>query len=162
MASGKKNKKASDDPNARTVCTNRKARHLYEILDEVDCGIQLCGSEVKSIRNNKISIEEAYARAMNGEVWLLNCDISEYPQAAMFNHERRRKRKLLLRRREIEKFAEYGERNGLTLVPLSVFFARGYVKVRLGLCKGKKRHDKRETLKKQEHRREMDAALRKK
>ncbi|MCA9086764.1 MAG: SsrA-binding protein, partial [Planctomycetaceae bacterium] len=93
-------------------------------------------------------------------VWLLNCDIAEYPQAAMFNHERRRKRKLLLKRREIQKFAETGEKQGLTLIPLSIFFSRGYVKVRLGLCKGRKIHDKRENLKKQEHRREMDAALR--
>lgn len=159
MCAQKKNQK-NDDPNSRTVCSNRRARHEYEILDTVDCGVQLCGSEVKSIRDNKVSIEEAYARAVNGEVWLLNCDIAEYPQAAMFNHERRRKRKLLLKRREIQKFAETGEKQGLTLIPLSIFFSRGYVKVRLGLCKGRKIHDKRENLKKQEHRREMDAALR--
>ena len=124
--------------------SKRKARHEYEVLDEINCGIQLFGSEVKSIRNNKIVIEDAYARVDNSEVWLVNADIAEYPQATMYNHERRRKRKLLLQRREIRKFAEAGESQGLTLVPLSVFFARGFVKVKLGLCRGRKRHDKRE------------------
>jgi SsrA-binding protein len=160
---GKKAKKqaANDDPNSRSVCQNRKARHEYDILDDIDCGIQLSGSEVKSIRNNKISIEEAYARVEGSEVWLINCDIAEYAQASIVNHDRRRKRKLLLRRREIRKFAEGGEQQGLTLIPLAVFIRRGFVKVRLGLCRGRKLHDKRDRLKKQVDRREMDVALRK-
>lgn len=151
----------NEDPNERIVCQNRKARHEYEVLDTVDCGIQLLGSEVKSIRNNKVSIEEAFARVMNNEVWLIDSDIAEYPQATMYNHERKRKRKLLLHRKEIRKFAETGEHNGLTLVPLSLFLARGFVKVRLGLCRGRKVHDKRQKLKQQTHRREMDAAMKK-
>ena len=92
-------------------------------------------------------------------MWLINSDIAEYPQATMYNHERRRKRKLLLQRREIRKFAEAGENQGLTLVPLSVYIARGFIKVKLGLCRGRKMHDKRENLKKQAHKREMDAAI---
>jgi len=155
-----KKKAASEDPNSRIVCRNRKARHEYEILDEIDCGIQLNGSEVKSIRNNKISIDESHARVEGNEVWLINCDIAEYAQASIVNHDRRRKRKLLLHRREIRKFAEGGEQQGLTLVPLAVMFRRGFVKVQLGLCRGRKLHDKRDRLKKQDARREMDAAIR--
>ncbi|APZ95390.1 SsrA-binding protein SmpB [Fuerstiella marisgermanici] len=158
MAAQKKSKNA-EDPNSRTVCRNRKARHEYDVLDEIDCGVQLYGSEVKSIRNSKISIDEAYGRVDGDEVWLVNADIAEYPQATIFNHERRRKRKLLLHRREIRKFAEGGEQKGLTLVPLAVFITRGFIKVKLGLCKGRKLHDKRENLKKQQHRREMEAAI---
>lgn len=159
MAGKKKNKKTAEDPNERIVCRNRKARHEYEILDEIDCGVQLYGSEVKSIRNSKVVIEDAYARAVDGEVWMINADIAEYPQATLFNHERRRKRKLLLHRREIKKFAEAGEQQNLTLVPLQIFIARGFIKVKLGLCRGRKLHDKRENLKQKDHRREMDAAL---
>lgn len=161
MAGKKPSKKASaDDPNSRTVCQNRKARHEYDVLDQIDCGIQLYGSEVKSVRNNKVSIDEAYARVEGNEVWLVNCDIAEYPQATIVNHDRRRKRKLLLHRHEIRKFAESGEQQGLTLIPLAVLIRRGFIKVRLGLCRGRKLHDKRERLKKQADRREMDAALR--
>lgn len=158
MAASKKPSK--DDPNTRVVCSNRRARHEYDVLDEIDCGIVLHGSEVKSIRNNKISIEEAYARVDNGEVWLIGVDIAEYPQATMYNHERRRNRKLLLKRREIRKFAEPADHEGLTLIPLSVFFANGRVKVRLGLCRGRKVHDKRERMKEQADRREMREARR--
>ena len=154
MSSNKK-KADKDDPKSRVVCMNRKARHEYDVLDEIECGIVLLGSEVKSIRNNKVSIDESYARVDGGEVWLIGVDIAEYAQATMFNHERRRKRKLLLNRREIRKFAETGENEGLTLIPLSVFFSNGYVKVSLGLCKGRKLHDKRQRMKEQDDRREM-------
>lgn len=159
MAAQKKKKKPVEDANSRVVCRNRKAKHEYEILDQVNCGIQLFGSEVKSVRNNKVVIEDAYARVERGEVWLVNSDIAEYPQATMYCHERRRKRKLLLHKREIRKFAEGGEQKGLTLVPLSVFISRGFIKVKLGLGKGRKFHDKRENLKQQAHKREMQAAL---
>jgi len=163
MAGSKSGKKkgAAEDPNSRTVCQNRKARHEYDVLDEIDCGVQLYGSEVKSIRNNKVSINESYARVEGNEVWLIDCDIAEYPQATIVNHDRKRKRKLLLHRREIRKFAESGEQQGLTLIPLSVLIRRGFVKVRLGLCRGRKVHDKRDRLKKQADRREMDAAMKK-
>ncbi|MEI7700776.1 MAG: SsrA-binding protein SmpB [Planctomycetia bacterium] len=155
----KKNSKSDvSDTDRVIVCTNRRARHEYDVLDELDCGMVLTGSEVKSVRNNKITIEEAYARVDNGEVWLVDCDIAEYAQASIFNHERQRKRKLLMNRREIRKFAEAAENDGLTLVPLAVFFQRGFVKLRLGLCKGRRQHDKRERMKEASDRREMRSA----
>jgi SsrA-binding protein len=155
------NKKSDNrDPNSQTVARNRRAHHEYEILDEIECGIVLTGSEVKSIRNGKISIEEAYGRMRNGELWLIGCDISEYPQANLMNHDPDRARKLLVRKRELEKFAAAAEQKGLTLVPLTVYFSRGFVKVRLAVAKGRKLHDKREVLKRKEDVREMrNAAL---
>jgi len=155
-------KKADDrDIQATTVCRNRRARYEYEILEELDCGVVLVGSEVKSIRNGKISIEEAYARIFNGELWLVDCDIAEYPQANLMNHVAKRTRKLLLRKRELEKVAEAATHKGLTLVPLAVYFSRGFVKVRLAVAKGRKLHDKREVLRRKEDAREMrNATLR--
>ena len=156
---GKKKKAKNDDPNSRTVCRNRKARHLYDILDELECGIVLKGSEVKSIRNNKISIDEAYARVRDGEVWLMGCDIAEYPQATVMNHEPRRPRKLLLHKREVNKFAETADHQGLTLIPLAVYFTRGIVKVKLAVAIGRKLHDKRDKIKKQSDKQEMRRAM---
>ena len=160
MAKAKKKQNKGEDPNSRIVCRNRRARHDYEILETLECGIELRGSEVKSIRNNKISIEEAYARVENNEVWLLNADISEYPQATVMNHEPRRPRKLLLKKREINKFAETAQHDGLTLVPLQVHFNRGLVKVMLAIAKGRKLHDKRDKLKARSDNREMRNAMR--
>lgn len=151
-------KKKDDGQNRTIVCTNRRARHEYDVLDEIDCGIVLSGSEVKSIRNNKITIEEAYARVDNHEVWLVDCDIAEYAQASIYNHARQRKRKLLLNRREIRKVIETADNEGLTLIPLTVFFERGFVKIRLGVCKGRKLHDKRQKMKEQDANREMREA----
>ena len=153
-----KSSKDSSGPERQIVCSNRRARHEYDVLDEIDCGIVLTGSEVKSIRNNKISIEEAYARVDDHEVWLVDCDIAEYAQASIYNHARQRKRKLLLNRREIRKYVEAAESDGQTLIPLAVFFQRGLVKIRLGLCKGRKVHDKRQKLKEQDARKEMREA----
>ena len=102
----KKKKKQDDDPNSKHVCTNRKARHEYDIVDELECGIALLGSEVKSIRNAKISIEEAYGRVRDGELWLVGANINEYPQANLMNHEPKRTRKLLVQKLELHKFAE--------------------------------------------------------
>jgi SsrA-binding protein len=149
------------DAKGEIVCRNRRARHEYDILDQMECGIALTGSEVKSIRNHKMSIEEAYARLEDGEVWLLQADIAQYPQANVMNHDPRRARKLLLKKREIAKFAESAGQQGLTLVPLDVHFSgRGLVKVTLAVAKGRKRHDKRERMKKQDAAKEMRAALR--
>jgi len=157
---GKKADKKGD-ANSRTVCRNRKARHLYDIIDELECGIALRGSEVKSIRDGKISINEAYARIQNGELWLVGCDIAEYPQATVMNHEPRRLRKLLLHKREMIKFAQSARDNGLTMIPTSVYFTRGIVKVKVAVARGRKLHDKREKLKKQSDRREIQTAVRK-
>jgi SsrA-binding protein len=142
----------ADDAN-NTHDGHKQQQSVDDVPDEIDCGIVLSGSEVKSIRNNKISIEEAYARVDDHEVWLVDCDIAEYAQASIYNHARQRKRKLLLRRREIRKFIESADNDGLTLVPLTVFFQRG-----LGLCKGRKLHDKRQKMKEQDAKREMREA----
>jgi SsrA-binding protein len=145
----------------RLVSENRKARHRFEVLDTLECGIQLTGSEVKSLRDGKLSLDEAYARVKEGAVWLIGADIAEYPQATLWNHAPKRPRKLLMRREELRKFAAKAHEKGLTLVPLKVYFnPRGIAKVLLGLCRGKKLHDKRETLKKADSQREMARAMR--
>ncbi len=155
-----KGTKTKGDPD-RIVCRNRKATHEYEILDELDCGIMLAGSEVKSVRNNKITIDEGFARVERGEVWLYNVDIAEYSQANLMNHPLRRPRKLLLKKREIEKFAARADESGMSLIPLDVHFSRGFVKIKLGVGKGRKLHDKREKLKNDDARREIQQAMRK-
>ncbi len=146
--------------NQRVISENRRARHEYHILDTLECGIVLVGSEVKTLREGKVSIEEAYARVKDGEVWLLGCDIPEYPQASRFNHPPRRPRKLLLHRREIKRFACRAFERGLTLVPLKLYFKSGRAKVLLGLCRGKQLHDKRESMKKAQAQREIQRAMR--
>lgn len=153
--------KSSGDQD-RIVCRNRRANHEYDILDTLDCGIMLHGSEVKSVRNNKITIEEGFAKVEKGEVWLYNVDISEYSQANIMNHALRRPRKLLLKKSEIRKFAERGDESGMSLIPLDVHFSRGFVKVKLGIGKGRKLHDKRQKLKADDARREMQQAMRRK
>lgn len=120
----------------------------------------LVGSEVKSLRNGQISLEEAYAQVKTEEVWLIGCDIPEYVQANRLNHIPKRPRKLLMHRREIKKFAKQGKEKGLTLIPLKIYFNEGRAKVLLGLCRGRKLHDKREVLKKQSARRDMQRAMR--
>lgn len=161
MAKSKKAKKQSSGPSIDVVAENRKARHKFEVLDTLECGIALTGSEVKSIRARHVSLDEAYARVRDGEVWLVNCDIPEYPQAGMFNHSPKRPRKLLLHRSEVRKFAGKAHESGLTLVPLRMYLnERGIVKVALGLCKGKKLHDKREAMKKADMKRDIDRAMR--
>lgn len=159
---GKKNKtkKSDDDPNQKLIANNRKARHEYEVLEKLECGIQLVGSEVKSLRDGRMSIAEAYGRLKEGEVWLVGCDIQEYPHANIQNHEPKRWRKLLLHRREIQHFAAKAYEKNLTLVPLKMYFKQGKAKVLLGLCRGKKTYDKRESLKKKEMQRDIDRAMR--
>jgi SsrA-binding protein len=162
---GKSDKKAAskkEEQEIRLVSENRKARFRFDIMDTLECGIQLTGSEVISLRDGKLSLDEAYARVKEGEVWLVGADIAEYPQATLWNHLPKRPRKLLLRQDERRKFADKAHEKGLTLVPLKIYFnARGLAMVQLGLCRGKKLHDKRETLKKADSKREIDRALRK-
>ena len=129
------------------------------MLETLECGIALVGSEVKSLRTGKVSLAEAYGRVRGGEVWLIGCDIAEYVQANRFNHEPRRPRKLLLHRREIKRFASRAYEQGLTLVPLKMYFKRGRAKVLIGICRGRQRHDKREAMKKAEARREMQRQM---
>lgn len=130
------------------------------MLDTLECGIQLVGSEVKSLRAGQVSLDEAYGRVERGEVWLMSCDIAEYTNSNWLNHEPRRRRKLLMHRREIAKFAGKAYERNITLVPLKMYFKRGRAKVLLGLCKGKKTYDKRESLKKKTMQREIDRAMR--
>lgn len=161
---GKSKKKTSSDDkaksNERTIAENRKARHNYDVVDHLECGIVLVGSEVKSLRAGNVSLAEAYGRVERNELFLHGCDIQEYAQANMFNHEPRRPRKLLVHRREIEKFARRALEKGLTLVPLKMYFKNGRAKVLMGLCKGRKNYDKREALKKADSRRDIDRAMR--
>lgn len=153
--SGKKPK-----PPDRLIAENRRARHEYTVLETLECGLVLVGSEVKSLRQGKVSLEEAYGRVKDGEVFLLGCDIAEYVEANRFNHNPRRPRKLLLHRREIKKFASQAFQKGFTLVPLKLYFKEGRAKILLGVCKGRQLHDKREVMKQKTARREMDRALR--
>lgn len=142
------------------VARNRKARHEYDLIEKVEAGIVLTGSEVKSLRAGKASLEEAYATLEKDEVWLLGCDIPEYLQANQLNHKPKRPRKLLLHRREINKLGSKATEKGLTLVPLAIYFKRGKAKVEICIARGRKTYDKREALKSRDAKREMDRALR--
>ncbi|MGB3866795.1 MAG: SsrA-binding protein SmpB [Xanthobacteraceae bacterium] len=145
----------------KVVAENRKARFNYAIEDTVEAGISLTGTEVKSIRGGKATIAESYADSKDGEIWLINANIPEYLQANRFNHEPRRPRKLLLHKKQINKLAGAVERSGMTLIPLKMYFnERGRAKLLLGLAKGKKLHDKRETEKKRDWSREKGRLLR--
>ena len=161
MSKAPKPSGGKSQPGGKQIAENRKARHRFNVLDSLECGVALVGSEVKSLRDGKISLDEAYGRVKDGEVWLMGCDIPEYPNANMWNHTPKRPRKLLMHQREVNKFANRAKEKGLTLVPLKMYFnERGVAKVLLGLCRGKQLHDKREDLKKTNMKREMDRALR--
>jgi SsrA-binding protein len=145
----------------KSVAENRKARFNYEIGEVVEAGIVLTGSEVKSLRLGKATIGESYADAREGAIWLINSNIPEYLQASRYNHTPKRPRKLLLHQRQIDKFASAIEREGMTLVPLKLYFnEQGRAKVEIALGKGKKMHDKRETLKKRSWDRERGRLMR--
>lgn len=132
----------------RVVVQNRRARFDYEILETLEVGIMLMGSEIKSVRQGKVSINESYAGEMGGEIYLFNANITEYKEATIFGHEPRRPRKLLMHKRQMNKWLTAIRRKGMTLVPLSLHFSeRGKLKVLLGLGKGKKTVDKRESIK---------------
>ena len=145
----------------KLVAENRKARFNYEIEEKLEAGLALTGSEVKSLRSGKANIGDAYAAEEGGELFLINAHISEYAQAGRANHEPKRPRKLLLHRREIDRLIGAIQRQGMTVVPLKLYFnRRGIAKLELGLAKGKKLHDKRETLKKREAKRSIQRTLR--
>jgi SsrA-binding protein len=156
----KSKKSAADDKNERVIADNRKARHNYLVLDTLECGIVLAGSEVKSLRSGGLSLDEAYGRVEGEEVWLVGANIAEYSYSHALNHVPKRRRKLLLHRREIRKFAGQAFEKGLTLVPLKMYFKQGRAKVLLGVCRGKQKHDKRESLKQRDTKREIDRAMR--
>ena len=154
---------AKPDRALKIVADNRKARFNYTIGEVFEAGIVLTGSEVKSMRAGKTSISEAYAGSRDGELWLFNSNISEYKQAGRFNHAPKRPRKLLLHKRQINKLIGAVERDGMTVVPLKLYFnEKGRAKVEIALAKGKKLHDKRETEKKRSWDRERGRLMRQK
>ena len=153
-------KNSTDAKVFRTVADNRKARFNYEILDKYEAGIELTGTEVKSLRNGKSNIKDSYANEHKGEMILYNAYIPEYLQANRFNHEPRRPRKLLLHRREIGKLAGAVQREGMTIVPLRMYFNKqGRAKIELAIARGKKTHDKRETEKQRDWNREKSRLM---
>ena len=143
----------------RTLVVNRRARYNYEISETIEAGISLVGTEVKSIRDGKANIQEAYADIRDGEVFLVGAHISPYDQGNRFNHEPLRDRKLLLHRQEIKRLTGKVMEKGLTLVPMKMYLKGRRIKLELGLGRGKKLHDKRETIKRREQEREMEREL---
>jgi SsrA-binding protein len=155
MAKAAKKKVAQGD-----VATNRQARHRFELLDRIECGLVLQGTEVKSLRQSGVTIKDSYAQVRDGELWLYNAHIPPYGPAARDNHEPERPRKLLAHRREIERLVEKQQLQGLTLVPTRIYFKGPRAKVEIALAKGKDRFDKRQSIKEREMRRDAERAMR--
>ena len=164
MAAKKSKKKPaakSGSDQSKVIAENRRARHRFEILQQIECGVMLIGSEVKSIRVGNISLNEAYVRVEKNELWLVGADIPEYVQASFWNHKPKRSRKLLVHRRELDKLKIKAFEKGLTLVPLRMFFnSRGIVKVVVAVCRGKNLHDKRQTMKDADNQRRLGREMR--
>lgn len=155
-----KKKQTPEEKNYKVIAENRRARYDYAIEDDIECGIVLTGSEVKSLRTGQSNIAESYASVDNGELWLTNSYIAPYEQA-MFPHEERRKRKLLVSKRELSKLWQATGREGMTLVPLVLYFNhKGRIKIKLGIAKGKKNVDKRQTEAKRDWGRQKQRLLR--
>jgi len=154
-----KNKQQNDSETIVTICRNRKAAHEYEILERLECGMVLVGSEVKSLRENAPGLDQAFARVEDGEIWIYGLDIPEYVQANQLNHKPKRKRKLLLHKEEIERLSAKVSQKGTTLIPTELYFKKGLAKIVLALGIGRKLHDKRESLKKAEAKREINRAM---
>jgi SsrA-binding protein len=152
--------KGKDEDPSRIVARNRRARFEFDLMESFEAGIVLTGTEVKSLRTGKASLEEAYAGVDREEVWLYGCDIPEYLQANRMNHKPKRPRKLLLHRHEIDRLMSKVSERGLTLVPLKIYFKEGMAKVEICIAKGRKLYDKREALKKQDAKRDIDRAAR--
>ncbi|MBI1492873.1 SsrA-binding protein SmpB [Halocynthiibacter styelae] len=141
-----KKPKTAEEKNYKVIAENRRARYDYAIEDDIECGVVLEGSEVKSMRVGQTNIAESYAAVEEGELWLINSYVAPYKQAVMFGHEEKRRRKLLVSRKELSKLWQATSRQGMTLVPLVIYFNHvGRVKIKIGVAKGKKNHDKRAT-----------------
>lgn len=152
-----------EKPTGTTIAINRKARFEYFIEEEIEAGIVLAGTEVKSLRTGKATINEAYASEKDGDIWLINANIPEYSGGNRFNHEPRRPRKLLLHKRQIKKLAGRLKVKGVTLVPLALYFnSRGLAKVKIGLAQGKKEYEKRDTIKQRDWERDKARIMREK
>ncbi|GHC69037.1 SsrA-binding protein SmpB [Limoniibacter endophyticus] len=151
---------AEKKTNYKVISENRKARFSYEILDTLEAGLVLTGTEVKSLRRSQANIQESYASVEGGEIWLINSYIPEYLEGNRFNHEPRRRRKLLVSKREMARLAQSVEKEGMTMVPLKLYFnERGMAKLQLAVGRGKKLHDKRETEKQRDWNREKSRLL---
>lgn len=145
----------SETDKIKVIATNRKANFEYEILSRYEAGIVITGTEVKSLREAKVNLQEAYGRIINDEVWIINSHINEYRFGNINNHEPLRNRKLLLNKKEIRKIKQMLQEKGLTLVPLKIYFKGSLVKVEIGIARGKKLYDKRESIKKREVERKL-------
>lgn len=159
MGQAKKPNPKHDPTAEQVVCRNRRALHEYEILDSLECGIVLVGTEVKSLREGHAQLEDAYARIDRDELWLIGAEIPEYSAGNRMNHKPKRERKLLIHRRELAKFADKAKLDGHTLIPLRLYFKGGRAKLELAIGKGKQLHDKRQALKRADAKREIDRAL---
>lgn len=148
--------------NPSSTIKNRKAKHEYDILETLEAGIVLLGTEVKSLREGRASFKDSYARIMGGEAWLVNLHISHYKQGTIYNHDPLRKRKLLLHKQEIKRLRGKTEERGLTLVPLEIYFIEGLAKVKLGLARGKHARDKRRDIAKRDMDRDTQRELKNK
>lgn len=151
--------KNKDADGIKLICRNKRAFHEYDISDALECGVVLTGTEVKSLREGVASLEDAYAKIENGEVWMIGSDIPEYAMGNRLNHKPKRPRKLLLHRREIAKFAGKASERGFTLVPLKMYFKEGRAKVELAVARGKQLHDKRQAKKTAEVQKELRRAM---
>jgi SsrA-binding protein len=152
-------KDADKKPEPRVFASNRQAFHDYHVLESLEAGIALTGTEIKSVRAGKVNLRDSYARVQNGEVWLYNMHVSPYEQGNRWNHEPTRPRKLLLHTREIGKLARESQAQGLTLVPLRMYASKGVAKIELAVVRGKKQYDKRDALADRESRRDLDRAV---
>ena len=154
-------KKDDEEEGVKPICRNRRAFHEYAIEDKLECGIALTGTEVKSLREGGVSLDDAYAKVEDGEVWLIGCDIPEYTYGNRLNHKPKRPRKLLLHAKEITKLAKGVEREGMTIVPLRIYFnSKGRAKIAIALGRGKKLHDKRESEKARDWSRDKSRLMR--
>lgn len=148
--------------NSNTLAENRKARHDYFVEETIEAGLELVGTEVKSIRNGRANLKDSYADIYNGEVFIKNMHVSPYEQGNIFNVDPLRERKLLLHKQEIRRLDELVSRDGYTLIALSLYLKQGRVKVALGICKGKKNYDKRDAMLEKAHKRDIDRAIKEK
>ncbi|KRL02992.1 SsrA-binding protein SmpB [Liquorilactobacillus capillatus] len=152
MTTGKQHKE-------RPLAQNRKASHDYSIIDTIEAGVVLTGTEIKSIRNRRLNLKDGFAQIRNGEAWLMNVHISPYDQGNQFNHDPLRKRKLLLHKKQIQRLMNESSDKGVTLVPLKVYLKSGFAKVLLGVGKGKRAYDKRESIKRKDQERQIQRTL---
>lgn len=158
-ASGASPASGAGKPQIKVVADNRRARHEYEVLEVIEAGISLSGTEVKSIRNGKANLQDSFARIEHGSVWLHNCHIAPYDFGNRFNHDPLRRRRLLLHRKQILKLKQKVQEKGLTLVPLKMFFKGNWAKIDLALVRGKQLYDKRQALHKKESKRQIERVI---